>query len=369
MSAWYTAFLLFLMTRIGIDCRFGSLFGGLGTYTRSLVSALLEKKDPWEITLFVKDASEAWLRQLPKHSARLLEAPYNHYSFQEQIQFPNVLQDAACDALLFPHFNAPLSCSTPFVCTVHDLILHQFPNESSFLKRLGYKLTLSQALRRATAVSVVSTYTKEQVAHVYGHRIAEKISVISPGVSAEFVRASEERQLAVRKKYGLPSPFFLYIGNAKEHKNVQELIDAFAEASFDGVELALVTGGPETARLHRREHTRVVPHVAPEDLPALLSAALACVTATKMEGFCLPLLEAMACGTPVIAPAVGPIPEVTGGHAILFDGSKKALTETLKSFLQTQPNGQVLADAEMWSKQYTWHAAAEKTASLLQKTL
>ncbi len=279
------------------------------------------------------------------------------------------MQDARSDLLLFPHFNVPLTSGTPFICTVHDLILHRFPNESSFLKRRAYAFVLSRALRRAVAVSVVSTFTRDDVTAAYGSRIGKKLSVISPGVDATFVRASEDERDGVRNAYGLHHPFLLYVGNAKEHKNVQGLIDAFVEARLPNVELVLVTGGREAVALKRAEGVRVLTDVSAQDLPALVSAASACVTATKMEGFCLPVAEAMACGTPVVAPAVGPLPEVTGGHALLFDPEKNTLSETLRLAMTHPVDVQTLEAAALHVRRFSWQSAAEKTAALLAQAL
>jgi glycosyltransferase involved in cell wall biosynthesis len=359
------------MALVGIDCRFGSALGGLGTYTRHLVTALIERSDPWSYVLFVDDAHAEWIRTLPRVSVKIVQAPFPHYSFQEQFEFPNLIQDSEPDLFFFPHFNAPLSCTIPFICTVHDLILHRFPNESGMLKRLAYRFVLRQALGRACEITTVSDYTKSDIHAVYGTLFDDKISVVYPGVSSSFVKQSEETLHTARLKYRLDQPYLLYVGNCKEHKNVPVLIDAFQRARLPGVELILLTGGRETAHLKRTEGVRVLSGVAEEDLPAVFAASLGCVTATLLEGFCLPLIEAMACHTPVLATWAGPIPEVCGGHALLAEPTVEAMAEGMHS-LVTDPglrSAKKLVAAAQWAYAFTWQRTAEHTAALLKEHL
>ncbi len=359
------------MALVGIDCRFGSTLGGLGTYSRHLVASLVQRSDPWSYVLFVDDAQAEWLRTLPRASVKIVEAPFPHYSFQEQFEFPNLIQDNEPDLLLFPHFNVPLSCTVPFICTVHDLILHRFPNESSLIKRLAYRFVLRQALGRARAVTTVSDFTKSDLHAVYGSVFDDKVSVVYPGVSPLFTAQSQEKLHAATLKHRLDHPYFLYVGNCKEHKNVPVLIDAFRRAGLPGIELVLLTGGRETAHLRRTEGVRVLSGVAEADMPAVLGASLGCVTATLLEGFCLPLIEAMACRTPVLATWTGPIPEVCGGHALLAEPTVSALSEGLRS-LVTDPvhrTAKKLDAAAAWAHSFTWQRTAEQTAALLQEHL
>ncbi len=358
------------MSLVGIDCRFGGVYGGLGTYTRHLVTALLKRDDPWSYVLFVDDARAEWLDPLRKR-AKILEAPFPHYSFREQFEFPNLIQDSGADFLFFPHFNVPLSCTTPFICTVHDLILHRFPNESGFLKRMAYRFVLRQALSRSKAVTTVSDYTKGDIHAVYGSVFDEKVSVVYPGVSAVFRPPSGEAVVASKQKHRLDQPYLLYIGNCKEHKNVQTLIGAFGRSGLSGIELVLLTGGRETAHLHRAPGVRILSGVAESEIPALLGGSLACVTATLLEGFCLPLIEAMACRTPVLGTWAGPIPEVCGGHALLAEPTVEALTEALRAVVM-EPSHRApkkLDAAEKWARAFTWDRTAEQTASLIRAEL
>lgn len=353
---------------IGIDARFGAVLGGLGTYTRSLVSSLVQRSDPWSLTLFVRDEREEWLSPLrSKPNVRLIEAPFDHYSFAEQTAFPNVLQDAACDLLLFSHFNVPLVCGTPFVCVIHDLILHRFPNEAPLMKRLAYRFLFSRAVHRAQKIVAVSEFTKSDLREFFGERIAAKTDVVHNGISPIFKKASMEACDALRQKHRLHSPFLLYVGNCKEHKNVATLLRAFRQAGLSGIELVCVSGGRECAHLPRVDGVRFISDVTEADLPALYSASLGCVTATLLEGFCLPLLEAMACRVPVLATLTGPIPEVCDGHALLVEPTAQALSEGLRTIVldPSVRSEKRLDAAEKHARGYTWEKAAEHIVGII----
>ena len=357
------------MPLIGIDCRFGSVYGGLGTYTRELVSALLQRHDPWEYVLFCPEERPSWLESLKLgNRARVIEAPFAHYSLSEQLEFPNLLQDSDADLLLFPHFNVPLSCPIPFVCTVHDLILHRFPNESGWLKRMAYRFVLRQALSRARAVSTVSEYTKSDLRSVYGSVFDQKTHVVYPGINPVFHHRKEAERAPLFARHGLDRPYFLYVGNCKEHKNVQTLVEAYRKAALPSTDLVLVSGGRESAHIQRVEGVRFLSGLNEDDLACLMSGALACVTATLLEGFCLPLVEAMACRTPVLGTWAGPIPEVCGSHALLAEPTVDAFVSALKTLVtdHTIRTTARLDAAEAWAHAYTWKRAAEQTVRLFQ---
>ncbi len=352
------------MAVVGIDCRFGSALAGLGTFTRNLTAELLQRKDGWSYVLFVKSAREEWLSPFAKLGVDIREAPFPHYSFREQADFPNLIQDAGCDLFHSPHFNVPFFCPIPFTCTVHDLILHRFPNEATLMKRLAYRFVIGSALRNAKHVCAVSQSTKADIASFYGTGIEAKTSVTYPGASAAFRPQSKDIQAEVRMHYGLEKPFLLYVGNCKEHKNVRMLIDAFTKAGLPGIELVCVAGGIECAHVGRHKDVRFIPTVPPEDLPALYSAALGCVTATLMEGFCLPLIEAMACRTPVLATNVGPIPEVCGEHALLSEPTVTCFSDAMRTLVldPSVRSSEKLSSAEKWAARFSWNLTASATA-------
>ena len=201
---------------IGIDCRFAATHSGIGRYTRELVKHLLKRDDPWNYVLFtVQDAQTGLEEILNEKRVTHFPFPISYYSLKEHFLFPHALRKSGISLLHSPHFNVPLFCGVPFIATIHDLILHKFPNEASLPKRLAYRMLMRNTVRSAQHLIVVSNATAEDVKETYGERIHAKISVIHEGIGEEFCPASEEEKERVRNHYRLPAQFFLYVGAAK----------------------------------------------------------------------------------------------------------------------------------------------------------
>lgn len=342
------------MKTIGIDCRFASTQSGLGRYTRELISHLVTRNDSMDYVLYVRDANESWLRPLSS-CAKIVTADFQHYSFKEQIGMSRMLNEPRVDMLFSTHFNVPLVSSIPFVVTIHDLILHRYPNRSSYIKRYGYKKVMKHAVRKAQRIIAISNFVADEICKEYGERMRPKITVIYEGISDIFRKQPEEACAAVRMKHNLEKPFFLYVGNAKQHKNVQLLIDAFNRAAVAGTELILVTGGKEASKLKLRNNVRIIYDISDKDLPALYSAATCFVTSSLYEGFCLPIIESRACGCPVIAANTAAIPEAAGPETLLLDPTLDAFS----AGFQSPPNSAV-------PPEFSWDDTAEQTLAVLQ---
>lgn len=342
---------------IGIDCRFGGTLAGLGSYTRALVTHLLRREDPIRYTLFVQSMDEPWLRALTGSPTPYFLRPttYAHYSFAEQTLFPLTIRRSGIDLLFSLHFNVPLACPVPFVATIHDLILHRYPNEAPLWKRAAYRAVMRHTVTQARALITVSQFVAGEVRETYGQSVASTMTVIPEGVEASFFRRTEREQEEVLRKYRIRKPFFLYVGNAKEHKNVPMLVAAFRKLHVPGRSLVLVTAGREAERLELGEGVQRLSSVATEDLPALYSAAAAFVTASLYEGFCLPVAEARACFCPVIALQVGVMPEVVGRGGVLVEPTVEALASAFASPLPSP--------SPPWQRRF--EAVAEETAQCL----
>lgn len=330
----YWSILLFVKT-IAIDCRFASTLSGLGRYTRELVRCLVALDGDVHYVLFVRSREESWI---PRSShVQIVEADFPHYSLAEQTTLPSLLRSVNADLFFSPHFNIPFFCPVPFVVTIHDLILHRYPNDASPIKIFLYKILVSRAVRKAKKILAISDFVKTEITFMYGKRIAKKVSVVREGVSDAYRPATADAQEAVRKAYQLTRPYLLYVGNAKQHKNVQVLLDAFLRAGETGRDLVLVTGGKEYEKLlPLPAGVRRLDTVPDADLPALYTAADAMVTASLYEGFCLPVAEALACGTPVIAANRSVLPEIAGEHALLIEPTVEAFADAMKGPFERQ---------------------------------
>ncbi|MBU1910821.1 glycosyltransferase family 4 protein, partial [Patescibacteria group bacterium] len=193
---------------------------------------------------------------------------------------------------------------------------------------------------------------------IYSHwKVESKSSVISEGVNDNFYRRSVNEIENVKRRYGLHKPFFLYVGNAKEHKNVQTLIDAFQSLGDNSIDLVLITSGPETAFLNFQQGIKFIPDIPDSDLPALYSGAKAFVTASLYEGFCLPVAEAISCGCPVIASNKGAIPEIAGEDSVLVEPIAVELSKAMKN--PPDPTDEVIHN------KFSWNQAARDTINLL----
>lgn len=342
------------MKKIGIDCRFAATKSGSGTYVRSIVSHLLKRDDPVAYKLFVRDTDEAWLRDLPFRPT-VERAPYPHYSLAEQTRFSAQLKHSGIELLFSPQFNVPLRCPVPFVAAVHDLILHRFPNAASPLKHIAYRFVMRSCVKGARRLIAVSDFTARELSRVYGDDIAAKTTVVTEGADSRFSPPEASDIRRVRSEYDLPESYFLYVGNAKQHKCVQMLIDAHARVD-DGSELALVCFGKEARELRLSDRARLLGDIEDADLPALYGGAKAFVTASAYEGFCLPVIEARACGCPVIAVDTSAIPEAAEGNALLVAHDEGALADGMRN---------VSKAPAPTAPSFSWDDAASRIAGIL----
>jgi alpha-1,3-rhamnosyl/mannosyltransferase len=200
---------------------------------------------------------------------------------------------------------------------------------------------------------------------------AERVVVIPEAVDAEFRPRPMEEVQAVRQRYHLPEHYLLYLGINKQHKNLVRLVEAYARLE-PGVP-ALVLAGREdprypqarqrAAELGLAERVRFPGDIANADLPALYSGAMLFVFPSLYEGFGLPPLEAMACGTPVACSQASSLPEVVGEATLRFDPyDVEAIAQGLRQAVQDEPLRKHLGEAGVArAAQFTWERAARET--------
>lgn len=366
--------------KIGIDCRiFSSRFTGIGRYTYELVTRFLaDASEEHEFVLFFNQPEFKEFPGHPRVKKVLVKA--KHYSIAEQTRFWWNLRKEKCDVVHFPHFNVPLLYRGKFVVTIHDLILSLFPGKkmTKWYHRLAYNWTIKSAVRRAARVISVSENTKLDIENFLGN-FGEKVRVIYNGVDEQFQLLPKGACAATLKKLGIEKRFLLYTGVWRSHKNLPRLIEAFKLLRERGLDLNLVITGKsdphypevlETVRKFGLEEEVIFPGLVSEkELVELYNGAAIFVFPSLYEGFGLPPLEAMACGTPVVVSNSACMPEVCGrGNALFFDPLKvsEMADQVERLYRDSDLQAELVTKGYLRAAEFSWQRTAKETFKLLK---
>jgi glycosyltransferase involved in cell wall biosynthesis len=315
--------------RIAIDTRKLHDFG-IGTYIRNVVRGLARLDQQTEYVLLCRPDDMDLAAELgPNFRAVLETAPT--YSISEQIRIPLSLVRERVHLLHEPHYVLPPATRCRSVVTIHDCIHLMFPQYlPGSLAHLYARASMWSAVRKADRIMTVSEASKRDILKFFDIP-AEKVAVIYNAIDERFLAEPDaERMDRIRQRYQLDHPFLLYVGNIKPHKNLERLVEAFARvraSGFDDLRLVIVGDRlskypPVRQAVHRHRLDKEVRFLGfqPYDtLAVFYRLARAFVFPSLYEGFGLPPLEAMACGTPVVTSNISSLPEVAGGAAVLVD--------------------------------------------------
>jgi glycosyltransferase involved in cell wall biosynthesis len=356
---------------------------GLGRYAASLAGALAAR-DPERFTIFFNGSRHArppaGLERMPARSVR---AGYKRWRMAvwlgqlARLGFDGLLPGAelyhATEHLLMPLRQVPT------VLTVHDLIFRLFPQHH---KRLNYwylNAAMPLYCRRASAVIAVSEATKRDLVRLYGLEPA-KITVVHEAAAPHFVPASPAAIAAARARYHLPERYLLHVGTIEPRKNLERLLEALHGLRAGGEDLKLVIVGSK-GWLYQDFFRRLealalgdalcLPGYVPDaDLPAIYSGARLAVVPSLYEGFGLPVLEAMACATPVVCSNTSSLPEVGGDIARYFDpGDVAAMADAILTVWRDGTLREAMRqDGLARAAQFSWTRAADQTLALYEKT-
>jgi glycosyltransferase involved in cell wall biosynthesis len=318
--------------RIAIDARKWRDFG-IGTYVRNVVRLLARLDHETTYFLFCKPTDEATLRDLAGNFVPVVDDSAG-YGFREHISIPRKLRRLKADLLHSPHYVLPLFCPTPAVVTVHDCIHLLFPQylPNRYAWRYAHYM-MGSAIKRSALVFTVSEASRRDILHFFPWADPEKVQVVPNALDPEVLEdPGQEEMERVRERYQIRGRFLLYAGNIKPHKNLDRLITAFSllrrQGGYDDVRLVIVGSAEENkyAALRRtaevtgvRNEVRFFGFVPDRTLAALYRLSSAFAFPTLYEGFGLPPLEAMACGTPVVTSRLSSLPEVVGDAAVFVD--------------------------------------------------
>lgn len=284
--------------------------------------------------------------------------------------------------LLHVTYVAPPVSPCPTVVTVHDISYELFPEFFSPRDRWGLSLLVPWSVRRAAKVIAISENTKRDLMRVYKLN-GDKVVVTHLAASKEFHPVHQGDELArVRRKYGLPVPYVLSLGNLQPRKNLKRLIEAYSLLRQQGriTHLLAIVGqahfkASEVFRLVQQKglQQQVVftGYVPDEDLVLLYNAADLFVFPSLYEGFGLPVLEAMACGTAVISSNAASLPEVAGDAAILVDPyDVEGLARAIVQVISDAQLRRSLAERGLSrASQFSWEETARRTRHLYEEVL
>ncbi|HEY6867860.1 MAG TPA: glycosyltransferase family 1 protein, partial [Candidatus Eisenbacteria bacterium] len=280
-----------------------------------------------------------------------------------------------CDLVHATDVVVPFTGRIPAVVTVHDLSFLRAPDHHTPLNRAALRAIAPRAIRHARLVLADSHATARDLEACYGLP-ADRIRVVYPGCALERFRPCPGEDAGpVLARYGIERPYLLFVGTLEPRKNLSGLIDAFELLAQGGLDHRLVLAGRpgwgfaaiESRLAAQRSGHRVIRtgRVAEDDLPALYRAADAFVYPSHYEGFGLPVLEAMACGTPVVTSDRSSLPEVVGEAGLMVDpGDVEALARAIAEVLGSGAVRERLrTEGPRRAAAFTWRRAAEQVAA------
>src|SRR3989344_818658 len=322
---------------------------GIGRYLRNLISELqkLDKKNDYYTLFLEKDFKDKEILKQAGNFHKVL-ADFKWYTLEEQIKLPRMLNKLKPDLVHFPHFNVPIFYPGKFVVTIHDLIHEHYKMSRATLhdpimykiKHLGYKKVFEVAVNNSVKILTPSEFVKNQLINEW--RVNDEKILVTPEAVEDKLfsignKMSSEKITSVLKKFKITQPYIFYVGNAYPHKNVEGLIKAFKMVKDSGVagapqndkkRLQLVLSGSDhyfwkklKSSVFSLQSSDIVytGFVSDSELVALYKNAKCFVMPSFEEGFGIPILEAMAVGTPVVSSSAASLPEVGGDAALYFN--------------------------------------------------
>jgi len=364
------------MRQLGIDARKLADFG-IGSYLHGLLVEFSRLGEPAGTVVFVAPESRQLLPELPR-DWRVIEIDAGGYTVKEQVALPLAAQRAGVKVLHVPHYVVPFLYPGRLVVTVHDIIHVLFPEFLPHPWAFAYaRMFIRAAVRRARRVITVSRTTSQDLQRLFGAD-PHRLQVIPHGVDEVFLEPADPiRDEQVLRRLKVTPPYLLHIGNHKPHKNAEGLLKAYQILVHDGrgetPPLVLVGGFSPDGLLARRAaamglggRVRCLGYVERRELAALFRGAALFLYPTLYEGFGLPVLEAMACGVPVVAGDIPAVREVAGDAVERVNPRDVVeLASAVRRLLDQGEHRRELAErGRARAREFSWQRAADATLSV-----
>lgn len=362
--------------RVGFDARLlGAL--GIGRYIGGLLPPLAEILGS-RLTVLIQRQDAALVRALVGGSALLLPLDAPPYRLSEQLLLPATLWRAQVELMHFPHYNLPFAYRRRFVVTIHDLFPFDFPEiHSGPLPRAVNQLLLRNAVAAATRIITPSRTTATMVGQRFPNA-RSKVDAIPEAADDRFnPTRNPDSEAAWLLRFGIRPPYILYLGQWKAYKNLPVLIDAFASLLESHRHVQLVLAGDDPRHPEVRTAARRLPagsvafpgRLPDAAVPDLYRGAAMVALPSRAEGFGLPVIEAMACGVPIVCGDLPVLREIGDGIAIFADPRDPGAFAQAMAGVLEEPAGSRRERGLERARSFTWEAAAAQTVAVYEQAL
>lgn len=363
--------------KIGIDCRLWSQTG-VGRYIKNLVLELANIDNKNEYVLFVRSEDFDQVKSSVSNSRfSIIKVNVKWHSLKEQILFPRLLNKCNLDIIHFPYFSVPIFYNKPFVVTIHDLIINHFPTGKAStmpltlyaLKWLSYQVVLNHALKKSKKIIVPLEFVKNDLIRTLKVP-KEKIEVATEGFDIAISKGEASKEILKITK----NPYFIYVGNAYPHKNLEKLIEGFYKANLKNINLIFVGKDDYFYKRIEKEKFRNIiflHDVTDSQLFYLYSNSIAAVSASLMEGFGLLPLEALSCGTIPVISNIPAFNEVCFDAAIYFkpEDANDIADKLKKAFnLRKTDREKIMEKGKNLAKKFSFSQMAKETLKIYESS-
>lgn len=370
--------------RIGIDARlYSPRFGGIGRYTQELIDHLARIDQENEYLLFFNEEDYSqYLAPNARFGKRRVTAKKD--TLQEQTAFVKDLHREQLDIMHFTNLDVPVLYKKPMIVTVHNLSSIKFPESSKqgFFQKIQNSMMMNNILANARRFITVSQTVKEEAIKLLGAPV-DRIRIINKGISDGFLSSVYDEKLleALKIRLGIDKPYLLTVGFWRSYSNLINLIRAFNlfRNRYNTDNQLVIVGKPNEQEEAIRQvitelglgsHVILVGYVDERDLPLLYRGAKLYINPALDDGFGSTVLEAMACGLPVISSNAGSVAEICGSdNAVYFDAQDITnMAEAMHHvFDDDKLSKDLSARGEAQAQAYTWQATAEGTMQVYRE--
>jgi glycosyltransferase involved in cell wall biosynthesis len=353
---------------------------GFGHYSFEITRRLCESHPEHEFVLFFDRSVDASLKFPSNVKTVVLFPPTRHpflWILWLEFSLPLALKKNKIDVFWSPDGLCSLLSSVPQIITIHDINFEHYPKDVPWIARLYFQFFFPKFAKKAKHILTVSNYSKADLVKTYGIS-SQKISVVYNAPNEIYQPISEEKIENTKKKYTSDKDYFLFVGSIHPRKNVQRLIDGFAQAKHELKELKLVIVGgvmwkDKFLSIPKEIEKDVIflGHLSLENLTKVTASAFALTYVPYFEGFGIPLVEAMKCGVPILAADATCLPEVAGDAAIYCDpfDINSIAKGMIELFEDKNLKMELSQNGLKRSQVFSWDQSTEKVWTCLEEKL